>query len=93
MRPHRLRSRPRSVITGGVRARYNGMIGGLFSNSMWDARSHSLTGAPVPKPDYYNVHLLSTFGGPVKVPRLQNRLNVFVGFQRVADDNAITQPG
>jgi len=74
-------------------ALYNGMIGGLFSNSMWDARSHSLTGAPVPKPDYYNVHLLSTFGGPVKVPRLQNRLNVFVGFQRVADDNAITQPG
>ena len=47
-------------------ALYNGMIGGLFSNSMWDARSHSLTGAPVPKPDYYNVHLLSTFGGPVK---------------------------
>ena len=74
-------------------ALYNGMIGGLFSNSVWDARPHSLTGAPVPQPDYYNVHLLSTFGGPVKVPRLQNRLNVFVGFQRVADDNAITQPG
>ena len=26
-------------------------------------------------------------------PRLQNRLNVFVGFQRLADDNALTQPG
>jgi hypothetical protein len=74
-------------------ALYNGMVGGLFSNSVWDARSYSLTGVPVPRPDYYNVHLLSTFGGPVKIPRLQNRLNVFVGFQRVADDNAVTQPG
>ena len=74
-------------------ALYNGMVGGLFSNSMWDARSYSLTGVPTPKPDYYNVHLLSTFGGPVKVPRLQNRLNLFVGFQRVADDNALSQPG
>ncbi len=74
-------------------ALYNGMIGGLFSNSFWDARSYSLTGVPTPRPDYYNVHLLGTFGGPVKVPRLQNRLNVFVGFQRVADDNAVTQPG
>lgn len=74
-------------------ALYNGMIGGLFSNSMWDSRPYSLTGIQTPKPDYYNVHLLGTFGGPVKVPRLQNRLNVFVGFQRVADDNALTQPG
>jgi hypothetical protein len=74
-------------------ALYNGMVGGLFSNSVWDARPYSLTGVPVPRPDYYNVHLLSTFGGPVKVPRLQNRLNVFVGFQRLADDTAVTQPG
>jgi trimeric autotransporter adhesin len=73
-------------------ALYSGMVGGLFSNSVWDARPFSLTGVPVPRPDYYNVHLLGTFGGPVKVPRLQNRLNVFVGFQRVADDNAVTQP-
>ena len=73
-------------------ALYNGTIGGLFSNSVWDARPFSLTGVPVPRPDYYNVHLLGTFGGPVKVPRLQNRLNVFVGFQRVADDTAVTQP-
>jgi hypothetical protein len=73
-------------------ALYNGMVGGLFSNSMWDARQHSLTGIPTPKPDYYNVHLLGTFGGPIKVPRLQNRLNVFTGFQRVSDDTAVTQP-
>jgi hypothetical protein len=72
---------------------YNGMVGGLFSNSFWDARSYSLTGIPTPRPDYYNVHLLGTFGGPVRVPRLQNRLNLFVGFQRVADDTAVTQPG
>src|ERR1044072_6840746 len=69
------------------------MVGGLFSNSVWDARAYSLTGIPTPQPDYYNVHLLGTFGGPVKLPRLQNRMNVFVGFQRLADDNALTQPG
>jgi hypothetical protein len=74
-------------------ALYNGMIGSLFSNSIWDARPYSLTGTPTPRPDYYNIHLLGTFGGPVKVPRLQNRLNVFVGFQRLADDTAVTQPG
>ena len=73
-------------------ALYNGMIGGLFSNSVWDASPYSLTGIPTPRPDYYNVHLLGTFGGPIKVPRLQNRLNVFLGFQRVSDDNARTQP-
>jgi hypothetical protein len=73
-------------------ALYNGTIGGLFSNSIWDASPYTLTGLRVPKPDYYNLHLLGTFGGPVKVPRLQNRLNVFVGFQRVADDTAVTQP-
>jgi len=73
-------------------ALYNGMVGGLFSNSVWDASPYSLTGIPTPRPDYYNVHLLGTFGGPIKIPRLQNRMNVFVGFQRVADDNAITQP-
>ena len=69
------------------------MIGSLFSNSVWDARPYPLTGIQTPRPDYYNVHLLGTFGGPVKLPRLQNRLNVFVGFQRLADDNALTQPG
>jgi len=74
-------------------ALYNGMVGGLFSNSFWDARPASLTGVPTPRPDYYNVHLLGTFGGPVKIPRVRNRLNVFFGFQRVADDNAVTQPG
>jgi hypothetical protein len=74
-------------------ALYNGMVGGLFSNSVWDARPASLTGVPTPRPDYYNIHLLGMFGGPVKVPRLQNRLNVFVGFQRTTDDTAVTQPG
>ena len=74
-------------------ALYNGMVGGLFSNSFWDARPYSMTGVPTPRPDYYNVHLLGTFGGPVKVSRLRNPLNLFVGFQRVADDTAITQPG
>jgi len=72
-------------------ALYNGMVGGLFANSAWDARPFSLTGLSTPRPDYQNVHMLATFGGPIKLPGLRNRLNVFVGFQHVADDNAVTQ--
>ena len=30
-------------------ALYNGMVGGLFSNSVWDARPYSLTGVPMPQ--------------------------------------------
>jgi hypothetical protein len=71
---------------------YNGMVGGLFSSSAWDSRPFSMTGLQAPRPDYNNVHVLGTFGGPVKVSPLQNRLNVFIGFQRVADDTAVTQP-
>jgi hypothetical protein len=41
-------------------ALYNGMVGGLFSSSVWDSRPFSLTGAPAPRPDYNNVHLLAT---------------------------------
>jgi len=76
----------------GPGALYNGMVGGLFNSSAWDARPFSLTGTPPPSPDYHNVHLLATFGGPVKIGRVRNRLNLFVGFQRVADDNRSSQP-
>ncbi|HET9361067.1 MAG TPA: carboxypeptidase regulatory-like domain-containing protein [Vicinamibacterales bacterium] len=71
---------------------YNGMVGAEFSNSFWDAQPYSLTGRPTLQPDYYNVNLLSTFGGPVKLPGVQNRLNFFVGFQRAVRDDASTQP-
>jgi hypothetical protein len=72
-------------------ALYNGMLGALTSNSFWDARPYSMTGVHTPRPDYRNIHMLGTFGGPIKIPRVQNRLNVFVGYQGVNDDNAVTQ--
>ena len=73
-------------------ALYNGMVGFLARRSAWDARPFSLTGLPTTRPDYNNVHLLATFGGPIRLPRLQNRLNFFVGYQRTVDDTALTQP-
>jgi len=50
-----------------------------------------MTGVQTPRPDYRNIHMLGTFGGPVKLPGVQNRLNVFVGYQGVNDDNAVAQ--
>jgi hypothetical protein len=72
---------------------YNGSVSAEFSNSFWDAQPYSLTGRPTSQPDYYNVNVASTFGGPVKLPGVQNRLNFFVGFQRAVRDDASTQPG
>jgi hypothetical protein len=47
---------------------------------------------PAPKPSYNNMQVLGTFGGPVKLPGVtQNRPNLFIGYQRLADHTATTQ--
>ena len=52
------------------RNQYNGM--GMFSlnNSIWDARTYSVTGAAVDKPDYWSARGGMMFGGPLRIPRL-----------------------
>ena len=51
-----------------------------------------MTGQPTLQPSYYNLHLIGMFQGPLRIPRvLRNGPNVFVGYQRTNDDNAITQ--
>jgi len=73
-------------------AQYNAQFGMLASSSAWDARPYSLTGQPASVPNYNNVHLIGMFQGPLRIPRvLRNGPNVFVGYQRTADDNATTQ--
>jgi outer membrane receptor protein involved in Fe transport len=78
------RRRPGSV--------YNGGFGVLTGNSMWDARPYSFSAQETPKPSYYDVHLIGTFGGPVKIPGVvRNNPTMFIGVQRTADHNATTQ--
>jgi hypothetical protein len=72
-------------------ALYSAIVGALANTSAWDARPFSLTGVGAPRPDYSNVHVLATFAGPVKLPRLRNRLNVFAGYQQTRDDTAIAE--
>jgi trimeric autotransporter adhesin len=75
----------------GQRSLYNGAVGVLLGNSAWDARSFSLTGIEAPKPSYTDTQFLGTFQGPVRLPRVRNQLNVFVGYQGTSDHNAISQ--
>jgi trimeric autotransporter adhesin len=73
-------------------AQYNAQLGMLASSSAWDARPPSITGQQSAIPDYNNVHLIGMFQGPLRIPRvLRNGPNLFIGYQRTADDNATTQ--
>jgi hypothetical protein len=73
-------------------ALYNAQFGVLSSNSAWDAKNYSMTGQPTNVPDYYNVHLIGMFQGPLRIPRvLRNGPNLFIGYQRTNDDYATTQ--
>jgi trimeric autotransporter adhesin len=73
-------------------AQYNAQLGMLASSSAWDARPPSITGQQSAVPDYNNVHVIGMFQGPLRIPRvLRNGPNLFIGYQRTADDNATTQ--
>ena len=76
----------------GQRSLYNGGFGLLMGHSAWDARPFSFGGSQTPKPEYRDVHVIATFGGPIRIPRvLRNGPNTFIGYQRTSDHNAITQ--
>jgi hypothetical protein len=75
----------------GQRSLYNGGIGLQLGNSAFDARPFSFTTGRAPKPDYTDAQILTTFGGPFRIPGLTNRANLFVGYQRTADTIANTQ--
>jgi outer membrane receptor protein involved in Fe transport len=77
----------------GPRSLYNGNIGLVFNNAVWDARSYSITGQNTPKPDYNRVQGLASFGGPLKIPHLINRNgpNLTLNYQWTRNRNANTQ--
>ncbi len=52
------------------RQQYNGNLGFIFGNSVWDAQSYSVTGNQVAKPAYANARATMMFGGPLKIPHI-----------------------
>jgi hypothetical protein len=74
----------------GARSLYNGGMGILLGNSAWDAAPYSFTSNAVPSPSYDDVQILGSFGGPIPLPHIRNRPNVFVGYQRIVDHNTAT---
>ena len=62
-----------------------------LGNSAWDARPYSFSGSDTQRPSYTDAQLTGSFQGPVKVPGLRNRINVFAGYQGSSDTNATTQ--
>lgn len=78
----------------GGKGLYNGSIGVIVDNSIWDARSYSLTGQDTPKPTYNHLTGVVTLGGPLKIPHLlPNGPNFFVGYQWTRNRNATTETG
>jgi hypothetical protein len=73
-------------------ALYNAQLGVLASSSAWDAKPTSINGQAANVPGYNNVHFIGMFQGPLRIPRvLRNGPNVFVGYQRTADDTFTSQ--
>lgn len=76
----------------GPRSLYTGSLGAVLGNSALDARPHSFTGTPAPKPDYSDLQMLGTIGGPLRIPHLiRNGPNFFAGYQRNIDHSATAQ--
>lgn len=76
-----------------ARSLYHGALGLTFRNSLWDARSFSLTGQNTPKPDYTHVQGIASFGGPLRIPRLMtgSAPNVTINYQWMRNRNATTE--
>lgn len=73
---------------------YNGSLGMILDNSIWDAKSFSLTGQDTPKPTYNHLTAVGTLGGPLKIPKLMpNGPNFFIGYQWTRNRNDNTETG
>jgi hypothetical protein len=79
----------------GQRSLYNGNLGLILNNALFDARPFSITGQNTPKPGYGRVEGLFSFGGPIKIPGLLRRNGpIFsLNYQWTRSTRATTQSG
>jgi hypothetical protein len=81
----------------GGRSLYNGNIGFTMDHSLFDAAPYSLTGQVTPKPEFYRMQGLASFGGPLRIPKLlRNGPQVFINYQwmrnRTANTSSVLMP-
>ena len=73
---------------------FNGGIGVVLGNSAFDSSPFTFGALPTAKPDYSDVRVIGTFGGPLRFTKLlRNGPTLFVGVQYADDHNSTTQPG
>jgi hypothetical protein len=77
----------------GQRSLWNGGFAVLSNTSGLDARPYSFTGRETPRPDYTDLQFNGTFGGPIKIPGVRNRPNLFIGVQRARSHTTNMQSG
>lgn len=78
----------------GAKGLYNGSIGAIAGNSVFDARPYSLTGQQTPKDFYSRITTVFTLGGPLNIPHLiHNGPNFFVAYQWTRNSDAATLSG
>ncbi len=76
----------------GPQSLYNWGLGTQLGHSGLDARPYSFAGQQTPRPSYFDVQVMGTFGGPIRIPGvLRNGPVVFLGYQRLNDHNATTE--
>jgi hypothetical protein len=71
---------------------YNGGFGFLLDSSVLDARPFSITGQDTPKSPYDRFTGVATLGGPIRIPRLRNSPNFFIGYQWTRNRTDTTTP-
>ncbi len=75
----------------GGRSLYTGGIGVLSSHSALDARPFTFGGGRTPRPDYNDVQIIGNVGGPLRLPRVRNDPNAFLGVQYIRDHATTVQ--
>jgi hypothetical protein len=73
------------------RSLYNGGLSIVLGNSAWDSRPFSFTGNRAPRPSYNDAQASVNIGGPVKIPGVRNKPQIFAGYLRTVDHSATTQ--
>jgi hypothetical protein len=73
------------------RSLYSYAAGLQMGSSAFDARQYSFSSSETQRPSYTDAQFQGSFQGPVKVPGLRNRINIFVGYQGTSDHNVQTQ--
>jgi hypothetical protein len=73
---------------------FNGGMAFVFGSSRFDASPFTFGRLPTSQPDYQDMRVIGTFGGPLRFSKvLRKGPTMFLAVQHADDHNATTQPG